>query len=51
MQRLQPGLIEARRDQAGGWLPTIDGFARAIVQAAADTKLASSETIYVGSTE
>ena len=51
MQRVQPGLIETRREQAGGWLPTIDDFATAIVAAAADTALPSGHTVYVGSTE
>ena len=51
MQRIEPGLIEARRQQAGGWLPTVDDFARAIVEAAADVTLASGHTVYVGSTE
>ena len=50
MQRVRPGIIEARREAAGGWLPTIDDFARAIVDAAADEALESGETIYVGST-
>lgn len=50
MQRLHPGLIAARREAAGGWLPTIDDFARAIVDAAADPALKSGDTVYVGST-
>jgi hypothetical protein len=50
MQRQRPGIIEARREAAGGWLPTIDDFARAIVAAAADASLESGETVYVGST-
>lgn len=50
MQRQRPGIIEARRDAAGGWLPTIDDFARAIVRAAADAEMESGETVYVGST-
>ena len=41
---------EARREAAGGWLPTIDDFARAIVDAAADESLESGATVYVGST-
>ena len=50
MQRQRPGLIEARREAAGGWLPTVDDFARAIVDAAADSTLESGDTVYVGST-
>ena len=50
MQRQRPGIIEARREAAGGWLPTIDDFARAIVDAAADPALETGDTIYVGST-
>lgn len=50
MQRQRPGIIDARREAAGGWLPTIDDFARAIVDAAADSKLESGDTVYVGST-
>lgn len=50
MQRQRPGIIEARREAAGGWLPTVDGFARAIVDAAADDSLETGATIYVGST-
>ncbi len=50
MQRLRPGIIDARREQAG-WLPTIDDFARAIVEAATDPELASGATVYVGETE
>jgi NAD(P)-dependent dehydrogenase (short-subunit alcohol dehydrogenase family) len=50
-QRQRPGIIEARREAAGGWLPTIDDFARAIVEAAADQSLSSGATVYVGSTD
>jgi NAD(P)-dependent dehydrogenase (short-subunit alcohol dehydrogenase family) len=50
MDRKMPGLIDIRREQAG-WLPTIDDFARAIVEAAADPALESGDTVYVGSTE
>ncbi len=49
MERQEPGLIEARRRQAG-WLPTVDDFARAIVEAA-ESDLASGSTVFVGSTE
>ena len=50
MQRQRPGIIEARRETAGGWLPTIDDFAQAIVNAAADESLETGATLYVGST-
>jgi 3-oxoacyl-[acyl-carrier protein] reductase len=49
MQRLRPGIIEARREQAG-WLPTIDDFARAIVEAAGNPNLEAGATVYVGET-
>jgi NAD(P)-dependent dehydrogenase (short-subunit alcohol dehydrogenase family) len=49
MERKMPGLIEYRR-QAVGHLPTTDEFAEAIVGAAADQKLTSGDTVYVGST-
>lgn len=49
MQRVRPGIIDGRRDAAGGWLPSIDDFARAIVDAAADESMESGETVYVGS--
>lgn len=49
MDRKVPGLIDLRRVQTGR-LPTIDDFAGAIVQAAADPALASGATVYVGST-
>jgi NAD(P)-dependent dehydrogenase (short-subunit alcohol dehydrogenase family) len=50
MQRQRPGIIEARREQAG-WLPTVDEFARAIVEAAGDEGLESGATVLVGSSE
>lgn len=50
MERANRGFIEGRRSQAGA-LPTVDDFARAIVDACANNALASGETIYVGSTE
>ncbi len=49
MQRQMPDLIELRRQQVG-FVPTVEDFARAIVNAAADTKLKSGATIFVGST-
>lgn len=50
MQRQNPGLIESRRQQVGS-LPSVEEFARAIVNAAADTRLESGATIFVGSTD
>ncbi len=50
MQRQSPGLIESRRQQVG-YLPSVEDFARAIVNAAADTQLESGATIFVGSTD
>jgi hypothetical protein len=48
MQRQVPSLIETRREQAGS-LPTIEEFARAIVEAALNPALQSGTTTYVGS--
>jgi NAD(P)-dependent dehydrogenase (short-subunit alcohol dehydrogenase family) len=50
MQRQNPGLIEERRKQAGA-LPSIEDFARAIVDAAMNDELESGTTIFVGSTD
>jgi 3-oxoacyl-[acyl-carrier protein] reductase len=50
MERANRGFIEERRTQAGS-LPTVDDFAIAIVDAAANETLNSGDTIYVGSTE
>jgi NAD(P)-dependent dehydrogenase (short-subunit alcohol dehydrogenase family) len=50
MERQAPGLIEARRDEAGG-LPTVEEFAEAIADAAVDDSLATGDTVFVGSTE
>ncbi|MBW4502766.1 MAG: SDR family oxidoreductase [Scytonema hyalinum WJT4-NPBG1] len=50
MQRQNPGFIESRRKQAGV-LPSVEDFACAIVDAAANTQLESGATIFVGSTE
>lgn len=50
MERQEPGLIEARRDEAGG-LPSVDEFAEAIAAAAVDDTLATGDTVFVGSTE
>lgn len=51
MQRLRPGIIDARREDAGGWLPSVDDFARAIMDAAADPAVETGSTVYVGSTD
>lgn len=50
MERRSPGLIETRRKQAGS-LPTVEKFARVIADAAADERLESGATIFVGSTD
>ena len=50
MERASRGVIETRRQQAGT-LPTVEEFAQAIVQAAADTHLKSGAVIFVGSTD
>lgn len=50
MERQSPGLIDARRQEAGD-LPTVEEFARAIADAAIDEELTSGETVFVGSTE
>ncbi len=50
MERLQPGIIEARREEAGS-LPTVEDFARAIVDAAANPLLQTGATVFVGSTD
>ncbi len=50
MERVSPGLIEARRAEVGS-LPTVEEFAVAIVNAAFNRDLASGATLYVGSVE
>jgi NAD(P)-dependent dehydrogenase (short-subunit alcohol dehydrogenase family) len=50
LQKRMPGLIESRRQEAGG-LPTVDDFAAAIVAAAVDETLPTGHTIFVGSTD
>lgn len=50
MERSSPGLIEARREEAGA-LPTVEEFAEAIAEAAVDASLSSGDTVFVGSTE
>jgi hypothetical protein len=50
MERASRGLIETRRQQTGSLL-TIEEFAQAIVNAAADTNLKSDGVIFVESIE
>ena len=50
LNRMRPGVIEQRRDEAG-WLPTTEDFARAIVLAAGREDITGGATVYVGSTE
>ncbi len=50
MERSSRGLIETRRQQAGS-LPTVEEFARAIVDTAANPHLKSGEVVFVGSIE
>lgn len=46
----RPGVMAGRIEDAAHRLPTIEEFARAIVDAAGDGSLPSGETIFVGST-
>lgn len=50
LERSQRGLIEMRRGQAGG-LPSVQEFASAIVEAAADAQRPSGEVSFVGPTD
>jgi 3-oxoacyl-[acyl-carrier protein] reductase len=50
LQRQNPGLIEARRKEAGS-LPSVEDFAAAIVKGAANDSYLTGETIFVGSTD
>lgn len=50
MERAKRGTIQSRREQAGS-LPTVEEFARAIVDAAMDERLESGVTVFVGSVE
>ena len=50
LERTQRGLIEMRRGQAGE-LPTVQEFAAAIVDAAADAQRPSGEVTFVGPTD
>jgi hypothetical protein len=49
LNRMQPGLIEARLEQAGA-IPTVEEFA-AEVAAATTASVATGHTFYVGSTD
>lgn len=50
LERIQPGLIATRREQVGG-LPTVQEFALAIVDAAADSAAPSGQVSFVGPTD
>jgi NAD(P)-dependent dehydrogenase (short-subunit alcohol dehydrogenase family) len=50
LDRVRPGVISSRRDEAGT-LPTVAEFAAKVVDAALDQDLAPGDTVYVGSTE
>jgi NAD(P)-dependent dehydrogenase (short-subunit alcohol dehydrogenase family) len=50
MERSSRGLIESRREQAGA-LPTVEEFAKAIVDAAGDERLESGAVVFVGSVD
>jgi 3-oxoacyl-[acyl-carrier protein] reductase len=50
LERMQRGLIETRRGQAGA-LPTVQEFAAAIVDAAADAHRPNGHVSFVGTTE
>jgi NAD(P)-dependent dehydrogenase (short-subunit alcohol dehydrogenase family) len=50
LDRMRPGTISQRRDDAG-WLPTTEDFAASIVLAAGRNDLDSGASVYVGSTD
>jgi len=50
LERVQPGLIAARRQQAGE-LPSVEEFAAAIVEAAADASRPNGHVTFVGPTD
>jgi 3-oxoacyl-[acyl-carrier protein] reductase len=50
MERVEPGLIEKRRQQAGS-LPTVEEFAAAIVEAALNPDQESGSVVFVGHVE
>ena len=49
LERAQPGALEARRGRVGE-LPTVQEFARVIVEVAADSRSSSGSVVFVGST-
>lgn len=51
IERDMPGMVAARRHQAGGRLPTVDEFAAAIVEAALGPAAPSGHTVFVGATD
>ena len=51
LERSQPGLLNARRSQAGTPLPTVADFATAIVDSITDQSLASGDVVFVGPTD
>lgn len=50
LERMEPGLLHARREQAGT-LPTVEEFADAIVEAAFNHDIHSGDTVFVGATD
>lgn len=50
LDRMTPGVIDQRREDAG-WLPTTEDFAASIILAAGKHDLEHGATVYVGSTE
>lgn len=50
LDRMSPGVIDQRREEAG-WLPTTEDFAASIILAAGNADLEHGATVYVGSTE
>lgn len=50
LNRLRPGVIDSRRQEAG-WLPTSEDFARVIVTAALAEHQETGATLFVGSTD
>ncbi|MCO5225347.1 MAG: SDR family oxidoreductase [Thermomicrobiales bacterium] len=50
LDRMTPGVIDQRREEAG-WLPTTEDFAASIVLAAGRNDLEHGAVVYVGSTE
>jgi hypothetical protein len=50
LERTQRGLIESRRGEAGA-LPTVQEFAAAIVDAAADARRPNGHVSFVGATD